>query len=64
MRESVSEFINRVVSDYMDIRVEANDMLPIIGKKEDIISRVDGLYVMKFEMSGINEVIITASYHA
>ena len=64
MRELVTEFIERAVSDYMTIRVEANDMLPITGVKEDVIKKVEGLYVEKFEMTGINSVTITAMYYA
>lgn len=64
MREPVTEFIERAVSDYMTIRVEANDMLPITGVKADVMKKVDGLYVEKFEMTGINSLTITAMYYA
>lgn len=63
MRETVKEFINRAVSDDWDIRVEANDIFPIIGKKAEIISRVDDLYILDFEVNG-NEIIIRATFYA
>lgn len=64
MRETVAAFINRAVADTMLIRVEANDMLPIIGTKEEIINKADGLYFMGFELDGFNSVTIKATYHA
>ena len=65
MRESVKNFIERVVdNEYCNIRVEANDMLPKIGTKEEIIDKVDGLYVIHFTFTGINSITITAGYYA
>lgn len=65
MRESVKNFIERVVdSNYCVIRVEANDMLPKRGTKEEMMDKVDGLYVIGFEFTGINSITITAGYYA
>ena len=64
MRETVVDFINRAVTDTMNIRVEANDMLPIIGTKAEVIDKVEGLYFMDFALKGFNDVTITATYHA
>lgn len=65
MRESVKNFIERVVdNEYCNIRVEANDMLSKIGTKEEIMDKVDGLYVINFTFTGINSITITAGYYA
>ena len=65
MRESVKNFIERVVdNEYCNIRVEANDMLSKIGTKEEIMDKVDGLYVIGFTFTGINSITITAGYYA
>lgn len=64
MRESIKEFIDRVVdNEYISIRVEANDMLPIIGNKSEILDRVDGLYVIDADFSKMNLITIRATYH-
>ena len=38
MREAVKDFIERVITDdYTIIRVEANDMLPKVGTKNELL---------------------------
>ena len=67
MRESVKDFIKRVISeDDYRVRIEANDMLPITATKAELVSgnKVDGLYVIKMEITGWNSITITAGYHS
>lgn len=67
MRESVKDFIARAISsDDYQIRIEANDMLPITDTKAELVKgkRIDGLYMIKMEITGWNSVTITAGYHA
>ena len=64
MRETVRDFLSRAVADSMRVRIEANDMLPITGTKEEVIDKADGLYFLDFNLSGLNEVTIRATYHA
>lgn len=62
MKETVTEFLNRAVADYMNVRVEANDILPIKGTKEEIIDKVNDLYFEKYVIIN-NLVVITASFY-
>ena len=63
-RESVRDFIERAVSDGMFIRIEANDMLPIKDTKENILNKVDGLYLVDFDVVDFNNITIRATYHS
>ena len=64
MREAVKDFIERVITDdYTIIRVEANDMLPKVGTKNELLDKVDGLYVLTFAVN-IDCVTIVATYYA
>lgn len=63
-KESLRDFIERAVSDGMYIRIEANDMLPIKDTKENILNKVDGLYLVDFDVVDFNNITIRATYHS
>lgn len=67
MREALRNFIDRVVTDEnYKIRVEANDMLPIVGTKAELANskKIDNLYAMGMEVTGWDSITITAGYYA
>lgn len=66
MKESVVSFINRVSGDYDRIRVEASDMLPIKGYKNEVIEKInsksDDLFIDNFTIENDQTVVIHASF--
>ena len=69
--ETVAEFINRFFDgcsnvDCVVIRVEADDMLPIIGNRENVLKRLEThqLFVGSFQMVDYNNITIKAIFNA
>ena len=67
MKETVTSFISRAVGEYDRIRVEASDMLPIKGYKDEVIKEINSkpecLFIDGFTVEK-NEVIIQASFQS
>lgn len=68
MRETVTSFISRIgVGEYDKIRVEASDMKPIVGYKDEVIREINSkpecLFVINFYVEN-NVVVIEASFQS
>lgn len=68
MKETVTSFISRAVGEYDRIRVEASDMLPIKGHKDEVIKKInskpENLFIDDFTVENDQTVVIHASFQS
>lgn len=68
--ETVADFIKRFLvgfnADSVIVRVEADDMLPIIGNKENVLKRLEthSLFMGELQVVDFNNITIKAVFNA
>lgn len=68
--ETVADFLNRFLAGYnaenVIVRIEADDMLPIIGNKENVLKRLETheLYMGELKVMDYNNITVRAIFRA